>query len=833
MLARLPTENFPDPGDPNRPKYAVPPLAPLTSRAAGDAAIALVDAWATVADVLTFYQERIANEGYLRTATERRSVLELAREIGYELNPGVAANALLAFTVEDAEGAPRRATVDAGVKVLSIPGQNEHPQTFETVEAIEARAEWNALHPRLTAPQMVEMGTRELFLRGMATQLQPGDAILLVGAERIAYPGSERWDFRIVQTVEVVPPRPDLAREGYTRVTWEHGLGQPAGPTVAPAADPHVFAFRQRAALFGYNAPDFRAMPDEIKAAYDPDAARRIDAGQRPDRRRTQWPDFEIQQANQNVVDLDAVYPKVLAGSWVVLTRPGYAELYRVTRVESAARTDFTLSAKVSRLTFDAGEHLSWFGLRETVVFAQSEPLELAEPPVAAPVDGSQVVLDRVVPDLPPGRTLVFAGRPPGASESEPAVGEAATLRSAADDGRRTTITLAAPLQGSYDPATLTIYANVAHATHGETVRGEVLGSGSGAEANQRFALKKPPLTYVSAPTPNGAQSTLVVRVDDVQWQEAPSLFGLGPRDQKYTVRVEDDGRAAVIFGDGVMGARLPSGAQNVVATYRSGIGPQGNVAAGSLALLQTRPLGVRSVANPLPASGAAAPENLDQARPNAPLTVLTLDRIVSLRDFEDFARAFAGVGKAQATRLWNGHAHLAHVTVGGAGGGPVDPLATLPNLRAAIDAVRDPVQEVRVESYEPWSFGVAAKVLVDPRFVAADVLAAATAALQDAFSFARRSFGQAVSAAEVITVVQGTLIHGAPAVQAVDLDRLYFVRPPGVPGTTPLPVAPPGAPPPFLPAAIARWEGGGSQPAQLLLIDPAQIALTEMNLTS
>ena len=55
-----------------------------------DFSIALLDAWATVADVLTFYQERIANEAYLRTATERLSVLELARLIGYQLRPGVA-----------------------------------------------------------------------------------------------------------------------------------------------------------------------------------------------------------------------------------------------------------------------------------------------------------------------------------------------------------------------------------------------------------------------------------------------------------------------------------------------------------------------------------------------------------------------------------------------------------------------------------------------------------------------------------------------------------------------------------------------------------------------
>src|SRR5687767_13242576 len=74
-------------------------LRELRTREDDDFAIALLDAWATVADVLTFYQERIAAESYLPTATERRSVRELARAIGYELRPGVAAETPLAFTV--------------------------------------------------------------------------------------------------------------------------------------------------------------------------------------------------------------------------------------------------------------------------------------------------------------------------------------------------------------------------------------------------------------------------------------------------------------------------------------------------------------------------------------------------------------------------------------------------------------------------------------------------------------------------------------------------------------------------------------------------------------
>src|SRR5437762_4892686 len=74
---------------------AFPELAGLTTRETRDASIALLDAWATVADVLTFYQERIANGGYLRTAIERRSILDLARLVGYRLRPALSGSVYL------------------------------------------------------------------------------------------------------------------------------------------------------------------------------------------------------------------------------------------------------------------------------------------------------------------------------------------------------------------------------------------------------------------------------------------------------------------------------------------------------------------------------------------------------------------------------------------------------------------------------------------------------------------------------------------------------------------------------------------------------------------
>src|SRR5215467_1611966 len=55
MIARLPLQEVPDP---RQPGVALRPLMQLTTRDRSDLAIALVDAWAVVCDVISFYQER-------------------------------------------------------------------------------------------------------------------------------------------------------------------------------------------------------------------------------------------------------------------------------------------------------------------------------------------------------------------------------------------------------------------------------------------------------------------------------------------------------------------------------------------------------------------------------------------------------------------------------------------------------------------------------------------------------------------------------------------------------------------------------------------------------
>lgn len=920
MMARLSTTALPD-GD-----YAGErPLSALTTRSTDDPAIALLDAWAMTADVLTFYQERIANEGYLRTATERLSVLELARAIGYELNPGVAATAYLAFTIEDAAGSPGIATIPAGAKVQSIPKPGELPQTFETSAVIQAKAAWNSLRPRLSRPQelaikggvlyLLGLTTRfpsgtsglitiqpaqfnqvypldsavfldpadgdiqavpvtHLYLDGITTTLKVGDVLLLVGkngdgaVETAVFPiqrlqietSHKRIRLDLTTAPTPAPFAPALLPQAtftlaatlfnqtqitklIQKQTWHESdlkafltvhqwsvakltnnlAAIPAPPL--PTAAEGVFGFRERVSFFGHNAPLFGSLPKGENLRNDPYAATDSDwdAGNGRSIWTDSWGNNYATHYGGLDVFLERAVPEIVGDSWLVLQHPSAAPTaYRIQSANDLSITGYGLSAKATGLNLKRPNDTEpdksvAFNVRRTTAFLKSERQLLAQLPIedALQAGDKSLMIGHLVLDLQEGQPLLLSGEQldaPGVTQNELII-----LADIVHNGGFTTLHFQDGLKFGYVRQTVTLNANVAKATHGETVPQEVLGSGDGAKANQQFILRKTPLTYVSAPTPSGSQSTLTVRVNGIEWAQQPSLYGLDANDQSYTVRLDDDGKTHLIFGNGRSGSRLPTGRENIIATYRTGIGLAGEVAAGSLTLLQSRPLGVREVTNPLPASGAEAPETLDTARSNAPLTILTMERIVSLQDFEDFARSFAGVGKAKVVVLWNGENSLVHITIASSSGQPVDATSDLyTNLVLAVDSVRDPTQQVRVDTFQPLFFNVAVKVLVDKRYVETAVFSQISTALQNTFAFNKRTFGQPVTSAEIVQT-----IHQIPGVVAADLDKLYLVNDPIGP-TQPIPPA-------ILPAALAHWAGNTLQLAQLLLISPAGVVVGRM----
>jgi predicted phage baseplate assembly protein len=276
----------------------------------------------------------------------------------------------------------------------------------------------------------------------------------------------------------------------------------------------------------------------------------------------------------------------------------------------------------------------------------------------------------------------------------------------------------------------------------------------------------------VSAATPSTIASTLVVRVNGVEWTEVPFLYGHGPTEPVYVTRLDTNGNRYVEFGDGEQnGARLPTGQNNVVATYRQGLGSDGNVKAGQLSTLLSRPLGLHGAVNPLPASGGGDPQTLADARATAPVTVRALDRIVSLDDFGDFARASAAIAKAQAVWAWDGARRVVCITVSGPDGSPIVPeTPAYANLLAAIVAAGDGTVPVRLCSYVPRTFTVGVTLTIDPAYDGDAVVAAAKDALHAAFAFDARDFMQPVYRSEVIALLQGV-----PGVVALTLDTLRY----------------------------------------------------------
>lgn len=890
MLARLSSTDY-------------PALAPLTTRDDGDFSIAWCDAAATMLDVLSFYQERIFNENYLRTAAERRSLLELAQLIGYELAPGVGASTHLAFSLQKAAGLPggivEPVTIPIGTRVQSVPGPDEAPQSFETVEAIEARPEWNAMTVQTSMAWQPESGDTELYLAGVSTALQAGDVILIVGQERVDDPGAENWDIRVLSRVE-----PDAAR-GRTRVAWLEGLGH-LSPAIQPAAEaPRVFVFRQRASLFGNNAPDPRLMviPDNSSLSFLVEGA-----GEN-----LKWKNYEI---NGRTIDLDAAYPKIIANNWLALVSnesgmgsaslPGYVELYRAEGVSVISRTDFGLSGKITRIRPDTTENLdsTRYSIAKTLVLAQSEPLETAARPILFPFYGTDITLGAIQPNIAPARTLAVSGKRqriaianraknlklkldgggevtlgPGDSlhleaapeqmdgdvayallpevfgtllgtdnalfrlrvrdrddrigtldtgspfirlqasaEEDETLSEIARVDasgSAVGHGRdNTTLRLDTALQYVYERESVRINANVANATHGEAVS-ETVGSGSAARANQSFILRQAPLTHVSAETASGRASTLELRVNDLLWREVPSLFGQAATDPVYALETDDVGHTSVVFGDGIEGARLPSGQDNIRARYRKGIGVAGNVAAGKLSNLLSRPYGVNGATNPAAASGGQDAESGDAARTNAPRTVLTLERAVSVQDYEDFARSFAGIAKAHAVWIPAGPGRGVFISLSGEKGAAVaDNSDTYRNLLASLRQYGDPLLPLRLSSYRAATFKLRVVIKIAVEADIDLVRAEADAASRAAFSFEERRFGQMVSVDEVMAV-----LHSVTGVEAVNVVHLY--RPDE------------DATPRLEPRLFARLPEASlsalPQPAELLLLDAGQIELGVM----
>jgi hypothetical protein len=904
-------------------------LAPLRTRENSDFTIALLDAWAVTLDILTFYNERIANEAYLRTAVGQRSVFELARLVGYRPSPGVAASAFIAFMLNDAPGSPEQVLISAGTRVQSVPNPGQTPAVFETSNDITALVAYNALPAQATIPWGPSAGDTAATFAGTALKINPGDGLLFVNAELHTTLKTGTADFHLVTSTDV-----DAAAET-TTVHWDQPLANSFG---ANNADAFVYVFRKKAGVYGAQSPDPRVLFGNGSNEYF------------KNNKSSDWT-FQYDSGSMRI-NLDASFTNLAPvkdgePQWVTFVSPGGIALFQIVGAADTAPMLYTLNGKTTQLTLALGMvlvnvilillflnalqklellqqaiatgnpaaiasalaqfefALAWYlfflnnpptpdqvaanvvaQTRATTAFVQSELLPPADPPFIGPwsfdgtiarqpgmlkpvegahleitggsqlsagqpvavsgrrlrlavikgsaaafvpsgatgvltvTDGQVFLLDA----FPPQSSVWSVETPDGVSGSlataasnvtlqpaaskDPVVAEAAVINSTAIAGKVTTLSFDQPLRRIYDRGTATVNANTVSATHGETTH-EILGSGDATNPALQFTLKQSPLTYTSSSSALGTQSSLQVWVNNLRWHESQNFLEDGPADRAFVTKISSSGNTTVQFGDGVAGARTPTGQLNIRAAYRKGIGLSGMVQAGQLSQPIDRPQGLKGASNPDPASGGADPDTAADARTSAPLHTLTLDRVVSLEDYLNFARAFAGIAKALVTWTWFGTTRGVFVTVAGAGGATFqagDP--AIVNLTTALHQAGNPFVPLAVASYVPAMFEVSAAIQVDAvNYDPTDVLARAWQALAAAFSFGARDLGQGVAQSEIIEIIQQTA-------GVIALELTGFQRTGDVP-QTPLPAV-------LRAASPVAGLNSTPQPAELLTLDPA-----------
>jgi baseplate J-like protein len=152
---------------------------------------------------------------------------------------------------------------------------------------------------------------------------------------------------------------------------------------------------------------------------------------------------------------------------------------------------------------------------------------------------------------------------------------------------------------------------------------------------------------------------------------------------------------STIRFGENEFGMK-PADGSVFKLTFRLANGRPSNVAADSLTVLETPLPFVRSVTNPLPASGGADAESADQIRINAPEAFRALTfRAVRPEDYAEAAERLSWVQKAGAAFRYTGSWLTAFVTPDPLGG-----FAMTPDERRELDDQLDRFRQAGRETH-------------------------------------------------------------------------------------------------------------------------------------
>jgi hypothetical protein len=596
------------------PQFREALLAPLAAETAltlwrpgaeDDLAVQIVEWWAYLADVLTFYNERIANQHYLRTADLDESVRHIVRLLGYRPQPGIGAVGRVAALIKG----PKSITVPAGFQIQSKPGAGQTPQTFEVDQAATA-----SVPDTIPAdPSPSSSVSNSVLLRGIDARLTVGETLLMVN-KGYAAASSDLAVFVIVASaaVEMDPRGNRNTRVGFTS-------------SISPGA---------------YNANTLRLLRSAASIAL--------------------W-GYNGTFLTDSEVHLASLARDIPVGDIAVFDKGGDSPSTRAVSVTSNSEQVWFAYSDDPTVSPDPSTTVPIPILHTILGFRGSiDVSDLTNHRAVTRVRYGYVDVGTIIPT--PGTTLYgtsFTLAPaPGSQfpylESDTVV----LVEDGNGDGTLATVISGSPTELSLtveDPVSLTapfnVRFNVLGVSRGKTVTDEVLGSGDATQTGQEFTLKKSPLTYLlntDPAKPGIYRSTLRLTVDDIEWKEVASFYGQSASARVFVTREDDENNTHVMFGDGVLGSRLPSGTNNVKASYRYESGaalPD----TGKLTAVLKAIEGLKTIVNPVQPFGGADPDPAGKLRMLAPKSVVTFGRAVSGSDYEAIAAATPGVARAKA----------------------------------------------------------------------------------------------------------------------------------------------------------------------------------------
>lgn len=605
-------------------------LARWVPTARSDLGLQMLEWWAYIADVLTFYTETQANEFFLGTADLEASVRGLIRLLGHRPRPGIGAKVMLAALSSNT----RPFVLPAGFQVQSKPGPGKQPQVFE----LDADA---PIDPT-DAVQVDADSNGELF-QGTNIYLQGSVSGLAVGERLMLLPRNWQTTTTGAATVTVgsVGEVKDACGRTKTRITLSALPAATDVPTDSSAASYRLLRSYASSGLWTYAA----------------NANAVIDA---------------------TVCHLASLARNIRASDPMFFDAPNFSHIRKVTEVEeqvwyanAAAATPgnppssppVPIPILHTKLTFapsvgaNAAQsarnsvqvHFDWRDVGDLV----GAPTET--PPISMPSIDALAMGNDLFPVM--NKDVLIEDR----------TGIGVKARGVVGDASREVIRLSAfsPTPPALQEP-LRVLFNTLVLTCGKTVANEVLGSGDASIAGQEFVLQKSPLTYLpdtDSPSAQGYRSTLRIWVDELEWTEAPSFYEQPASARIFVTFEDEDAKTHVLFGDSINGARLPTGRDNVVASYRFGSGHDAPEH-GSLSVVLKPYPGLKSVRNPTRPSGGEDPEPATRIAYYGPRSTLTFGRAISADDCTAIALETPGVTGARAYAVWDSAQQRALTTI-------------------------------------------------------------------------------------------------------------------------------------------------------------------------